>query len=319
MSLPLLAMVLAYLAAGGLLLYLTVRVFRFDPSAQMRRRLDRFGIEEDEVEAGPVDGIGRRSSARSGPGPWQRLSGNLDQMLARADMQGKAGLYVTATVFLAVLVASIAVARTGTTPAALPAALVGGMGPRIYVKVMTGRRQSALQGQLADALGMIAEAVRAGHTFLQGVKMVAREMRPPVSAEMQQILDSIQLGRTVEGALEEFARRNSSYDIGIAVTAIGVQREVGGNLTETLDRIAETVRERERVRGEVNALTAQGKLSGLVISLIPVALLLLMSMLNPEYMGALTGTGPGRVLLGGASIGWLIGFLMIGKITNVKY
>jgi tight adherence protein B len=112
-----------------------------------------------------------------------------------------------------------------------------------------------------------------------------------------------------------------SYDIGITVTAIGVQREVGGNLTETLDRIAETVRERERerVRGEVSALTAQGKLSGLVISLIPIGLLLVMSLLNPEYMGALTGTGPGRMLLAVAGAGWLIGFLMIGKITNVRY
>ncbi len=217
------------------------------------------------------------------------------------------------------LLALIVVARTGTSLAALPAVFVGGMIPRVHVKVMAGRRQSAPQSQLADALGMIAEAVRAGHTFLQGVKMVTREMRAPISVEMQQIIDSIQLGRTVEAALEDFAARNSSYDIGIAVTAIGVQREVGGNLTETLDPIAETVRERERVRGEVSALTAQGKLSGLVINLIPVALLLLMSMLNPEYMSALTGTGPGRILLGVASGGWLFGFLMIGKITNVRY
>ena len=195
------------------------------------------------------------------------------------------------------------------------------MVPRLYVKVRTGRRQRALQGQLADGLGMIAEAVRAGHTFLQGVKMMAREMSSPISVEMQRILDSIQLGRPVESALEDFAARNTSYDIGIAVTAIGVQREVGGNLTETLDRIAETVRERERerVRGEVSALTAQGKLSGLVISLIPIGLLLVMSLLNPEYMGALTGTGPGRMLLAVAGAGWLIGFLMIGKITNVRY
>jgi len=195
------------------------------------------------------------------------------------------------------------------------------MVPRLYVKVRTGRHQRALQGQLADGLGMIAEAVRAGHTFLQGVKMVAREMISPISVEMQRILDSIQLGRPVESALEDFAARNTSYDIGIAVTAIGVQREVGGNLTETLDRIAETVRERERerVRGEVSALTAQGKLSGLVISLIPIGLLLVMSLLNPEYMGALTGTGPGRMLLAVAGAGWLIGFLMIGKITNVRY
>jgi tight adherence protein B len=195
------------------------------------------------------------------------------------------------------------------------------MVPRLYVKVRTGRRQRALQGQLADGLGMIAEAVRAGHTFLQGVKMVAREMSSPISVEMQRLLDSIQLGRPVESALEDFAARNMSYDIGITVTAIGVQREVGGNLTETLDRIAETVRERERerVRGEVSALTAQGKLSGLVISLIPIGLLLVMSLLNPEYMGALTGTGPGRMLLAVAGAGWLIGFLMIGKITNVRY
>ncbi len=319
MSAALLAMVAAYLAAGGLLLFLTLRVFKFDPSAQMRRRLEGFGIEEEAIEVAPSDGIGRRSSSLAGDGPWQRFNGNINRVLASADLQGKAGLYMTATLLVPALLALIVVARTGTTLAALPAVFVGGMIPRVYVKVMAGRRQSALQSQLADALGMIAEAVRAGHTFLQGVKMVAREMRAPISVEMQQILDSIQLGRTVEAALEEFADRNSSYDIGIAVTAIGVQREVGGNLTETLDRIAETVRERERVRGEVSALTAQGKLSGLVISLIPVALLLLMSMLNPDYMGALTGTGPGRILLGVASGGWLLGFLMIGKITNVRY
>ena len=240
---------------------------------------------------------------RSEMGHWRRIWVRLDGTLAGADLGGKVGMYLTVTVLLAMVLGTIAAARTGSGLAAIPGAWVGAMLPRIYVKFRTSRRQCALQGQLADGLGMIAEAVRAGHTFLQGVKMVAREMSPPISMEMQRILDSIQLGRTVESALEEFASRNTSYDIGIAVTAIGVQREVGGNLTETLDRIAETVRERERVRGEVSALTAQGKLSGLVISLIPVGLLLLMSLLNPTYMGALTDTGPGRALLAVAGHG----------------
>ena len=256
---------------------------------------------------------------RSQRGPWHRLLDRLDRTLAGADLHGKVSVYLTATVLLAMVLGTIAVVRTGSGLAAIPGVWTGAMLPRLYIKFLTGRRQRALQSQLADALGMIAEAVRAGHTFLQGVKMVAREMSPPISAEMRRVLDSIQLGHTVERALEDFAARNTSYDIGIAVTAIGVQREVGGNLTETLDRIAETVRERERVRGEVSALTAQGKLSGLVISLIPVVLLVVMSLLNPTYMSALTGTGPGRLLLAVSGAAWLIGFVMIGKITNVRY
>ena len=312
-------LVLVYLAAGGVLLFFSVRVFKFDMTGQMRRRLEGYGTELSAVGEPEREGTNRRFASRSDMGTWSRLWNQLDGTLAGADLHGRTGLYLTVTVLLAMALGAIVAARTGSGLAAIPGAGVGAMVPRIFVKFRTGQRQRALQGQLADALGMVAEAVRAGHTFLQGVKMVAREMSPPISVEMQRILDSIQLGRTVESALEEFAARNTGYDIGIAVTAIGVQREVGGNLTETLDRIAETVRERERVRGEVNALTAQGKLSGLVISLIPVGLLLLMSLLNPTYMGALTGTGPGRLLLAVAGTGWLIGFLMIGKITNVRY
>lgn len=285
----------------------------------MRRRLEGYGMELTATGQAPGDGTEKLILMRSEMGLWHRLWNRVDGTLAAADLHGTVGTYLTVTLVLAILLGTIAAARTGSGLAAFPGALAGAMMPRFYVKFRTGRRQRALQGQLADGLGMIAEAVRAGHTFLQGVKMVAREMSSPISVEMQRILDSIQLGRPVESALEEFAARDTSYDIGIAVTAIGVQREVGGNLTETLDRIAETVRERERVRGEVSALTAQGKLSGLVISLIPVGLLLVMSLLNPAYMGALTGTGPGRMLLAVAGAGWLVGFLMIGKITNVRY
>ena len=188
-----------------------------------------------------------------------------------------------------------------------------------YVRTRIQARQRKLESQLADALMLIAGAVRAGHTFMQGVQVVAKEARAPVAAEFQRVIQVVGLGHSGEAALEDLAERNGNYDLRLTVTAINIQRRVGGNLAEVLERIAETVRERERIRGEVRALTAQGRLSGLVISLIPVALLGILLLTSPSYAGVLTYTAPGRLLLGISAVAWLIGFLLIKRIMKIEY
>lgn len=180
------------------------------------------------------------------------------------------------------------------------------------------RRRKKFTNQLGDMLTMVANALRAGFSFMQAFELISREMDAPMGREVQLVVNEVNLGNTLESALDNMQRRVASPDFELVVTAVLIQRQVGGDLASILDTISETIAERVRMRREVMTLTAQGRASALVVSCIPIGLAAAVSILNPNYLKPLIETELGRMFIVAAVILQLIGFIVIHRIVDIE-
>ncbi len=190
--------------------------------------------------------------------------------------------------------------------------------PRFYVKYPQGKRLKDFNSQLGDAINLLANGLRSGYSLLQAMDAVSREMSPPMSEEFQRVVREIGLGLSNERAMNNMLRRIPSDDLDLMITAINVQHEVGGNLAEILETISHTIRERIRIKGEIRVLTAQGMISGYVISFLPVGLGLILFAMNPKYMGAMFEEPCGWAMVAVGAVMTTIGYLSIRKIVNIE-
>ncbi len=202
-------------------------------------------------------------------------------------------------------------------------AILGYFVPRFWVGRRIGGRLSAFNKQLADTITLLSNSLRAGSSFLQSIELVSRETPDPMGEEMGRVVREVNLGlgmerAGMEEALSNLVRRIRSDDLDLMVTAIGVQQQVGGNLAEILDTIAFTIRERVRIKGEINTLTAQGRYSGYLVAFLPIGIMITLNFINPEFMQPLFTQLIGRILLGVGAVMMIIGFIAIQKITNIK-
>ncbi|HEY8829788.1 MAG TPA: type II secretion system F family protein [Candidatus Limnocylindria bacterium] len=196
--------------------------------------------------------------------------------------------------------------------------LVGYMLPRFWVGRRISGRLNACNKQLPDTITLLSNSLRAGSSFLQSIELVSREGGPPMSEEMGRVVREVNLGLGMEEALHNLVRRIKSDDLDLMVTAIGIQQQVGGNLAEILDTIAFTIRERVRIKGEINTLTAQGRVSGYLVAFLPIGLGVALNAINPAFMAPLFTETIGRILMGVGAVMMTIGFLAIRKITDIK-
>ncbi len=241
--------------------------------------------------------------------------------LERAGLALKLHEYVALRVLLA-LVAFAVVLALGNGHAlafllGIVAGVVGYMLPAFYVRMRIARQVRKFNDQLADMLTMVANSLRAGFGLLQGLDLAAEQSQPPMSTELHHLLRDTRMGASIETALESMGARVGSYDLDVVITAILIQRSVGSNLSEVLDQVAHTIRERARIQGEINTLTAQKKFSGLIIALLPVAFVLMMLAINFDYMSALFTDPLGRFLLVVAITLDIVGILIIKRIVSV--
>ena len=193
-------------------------------------------------------------------------------------------------------------------------------GPRLYVTRRKRNRQNQFNSQLSDTITLMSGALRSGYSLLQSMELVAREGPVPVSMEFDRVVREVGLGLSPEEALANLVERMQSEDLELLVTAINVQREVGGNLVEVMETISNTIRERVKLIGEVKVLTAQQAYSGYIIALLPVALAIILGILNPTYMLGIfqQTTWCGWTLVSCSGIMILSGFLVIRRIVNIK-
>lgn len=198
------------------------------------------------------------------------------------------------------------------------AGLLGLTGPLIYLRLKQKRKIARFNNQIGDALVMVSNSLKAGYGFLQAVEMVAKEMASPIRTEFARVIQEINLGLTTEDALIRLTERVPSPDLDLVITAMLIQRQIGGNLSEILDNISQTIRERIRIKGEVKALTAQGRLSGLIIGILPVGIGAFLLLVNPDYIMELFIDSRGRLLLVYAVIAELIALLIIRKIITIR-
>lgn len=180
------------------------------------------------------------------------------------------------------------------------------------------RRRKKFTNQLGDMLTMVANALRAGFSFMQAFELIAREMDAPMGREVQLVVNEVNLGNTLESALDNMQRRVASPDFELVVTAVLIQRQVGGDLASILDTISETIAERVRMRREVMTLTAQGRMSGWVLAAVPFALSIVIYVVNPGYLKPLLESDIGHMFIIGAIILEVIGFIIIQRIVDIK-
>jgi len=213
--------------------------------------------------------------------------------LARADLKFKVAEYFI-LIFVAMFVGGLVAWFFGNRSpiSALIGIGFGAFAPRFYVKGQQKKRLQKFNDQLSDVLNLMVNGLRAGYSTMQAMEAISKELPPPISDEFKRVVQEMQIGITMETALQNLLRRIPSEDLDFMITAINVQREVGGNLAEILDNISFTIRERVRIKGEVRVLTSQVRTSGSVLSLIPFGLTLILWFLNPEYLMSVTQGGP---------------------------
>ena len=242
--------------------------------------------------------------------------------LARADLKLKPGEYVIVMFLIGVLVGLVAWFLVDKN------LIAGGVGfivglflPGVYVRRLQGKRLIKFSDQLADMLNLMVNGLRAGFSTMQAMEAVSKELPAPISEEFLRVVQEMQLGVPMERALENLLTRIPSPDLDLVVTAINVQREVGGNLAEILDTISYTIRERVRIKGEIRVLTSQTMYSGKFLAMMPLFVIGILYLLNREYMQTffLPSSQPcGYIGLGLAGVLIMIGYFVMTRIADIE-
>jgi tight adherence protein B len=302
-------------------------------------RLERYASGKQEgpkatTGQGPISDLIAQSAALAqlNKAVEQRDFGaNLSRELARADLKLKVSEYLFiwagAIVGIPVLffVLSIVMPALGSPIALLVGALIGFFLPRFWLNRRKNGRLNAFNKLLPDTITLIANALRAGSSFLQAIEMVVRESRPPISTEFARVIREVNLGLPFETALENMVRRVKSDDLELMATAISIQHTVGGNLAEILDSIAFTIRERVRIKGEIRTLTAQQRMSGYVVGFLPIGLVMFLFVAAPNFLKPmfekppdLLGLPAGVIILAFGGFMMFVGFMLIRRIVDIE-
>jgi tight adherence protein B len=236
--------------------------------------------------------------------------------LSRADLKFKVGEYFV-LILVTILVGGLIAWFLGNQHpiSAAIGAIGGAMAPGMYVKSQQKKRLQKFNDQLSDMLNLMVNGLRAGYSTMQAMEAISKELPPPICDEFRRVIQEMQIGIPMETALDNLLRRIPSEDLDFVVTAINVQREVGGNLSEILDNISFTIRERVRIKGEVRVLTSQVRTSGTVLSMIPFFLVLILWFLNPDYLMSITSRGN---LIAAAIICVVLGLIFTSYFVMMK-
>jgi tight adherence protein B len=306
----------------------------------MSARLERYASGRQEKAKRTSSGQGPISDLIAGSAAIAQLNkvveqrdfgANLAREIARADLHLKVSeyLFIWAGTIVGIPVIFY-ILSFGFPPlqhplSLLAGAVVGFFIPRAYVRHRQGGRLGKFNKSLPDTITLIANALRAGSSFLQAIELVVRESQPPISTEFGRVIREVNLGLPFETALENLVRRVQSDDLELMATAISIQYQVGGNLAEILDSIAYTIRERVRIKGEIRTLTAQQRLSGYVVALLPVGIAAFLFVAAPRFMDPMFdpdvnigGIPAGIVIIGLGLISMFIGFMFIRRIVDIE-
>ena len=243
---------------------------------------------------------------------------HLKRMLDQADLQITPSKLIMFSVMAGMLAAMAAGVATGMLPLMILVGLVTASLPFLYVLFMRRKRLNMFLELLPDALDLVSRALSAGHAFSEALHMVATEMPDPISAEFQKTYEEQNLGLSLKLALENLTQRIPLLDLKMCVTAIMIQRETGGNLAEILEKVAYTIRERFRIMGDLKTLTTSSRMSAWLLCGLPIAVSLVITIMNPEYMSVLWRDPRGHVLIAIALFMQLTGMLIVRKILNIK-
>jgi tight adherence protein B len=331
-------LVIAGVAAVAILL-IAVGIATAGGGSGISARLERYasGKDQTKVAAKGEGGLAELLQSSAALTQLNRVvegrdfGANLAREIARADLKLKpseflaiwAGAIVGVPLLFVAL--SIALPALRTPLALLVGVLLGFILPRIWLSRRKSGRLNAFNKQLPDTITLIANALRAGSSFLQAIELVVRESRPPISTEFGRVIREVNLGLPFDQALENMVRRVKSDDLELMATAISIQHTVGGNLAEILDSIAYTIRERVRIKGEIRTLTAQQRLSGYVVGFLPIGLAGFIFLAAPTFFDPMWdseinigGLPAGVVIIALGAVMMFIGFMLIRRIVDIE-
>jgi tight adherence protein B len=322
------AILFLVLAAGGLA-FLLRSIGRSNPAA-LGMRLARYGMA-GSTAGGGVDSIShiitpavrQRSEQSAISRAIERAVGRtsfgvkIANRLDRADVKMTPGEWVVVCFAVIVIAMLIGILIKGILGLVI-GAVVGAAAPWLYLRRRTKKRQKKFIEQLADMAQMMGNSMRAGFSILQSMELVATEGPTPASQEFDRVVTEVKLGLPLEAALDHMLARMPSEDLGLLIVAINVQRQVGGNLAEILMVIAKTVRERVRFQRDLRTLTAQARYSSYIITGLPIAVAIVINLMDAPYESYLYKTTVGNVMVGAALLMVTIGFFVLSKIADIE-
>ncbi len=247
-----------------------------------------------------------------------QLTKNLVRVIAQAGLNKRVGEVILYIPLLASAAFLLVTLLLGKLMLALVAAVFAGLLPIMVVLRLRGKRLSLFGEQLPDALDLIRAALQAGHGFLSALQVVADEFPDPIAAELKEVAEEIRLGLTVREALQHLVERMEDPNLPILVTGVVITQEVGGNLAEVLDNISHTIRERFKLLREVRVMTAQGRLSGMVLTGLPFLVATCLILFNREYFRPMVEQRAGWWMMGYALCSILFGHIVIQRIVRIK-
>ena len=303
---PLALLVALAVMAAVVLLVVGISQMRGSGGRALGHRLEKFS----KGETGQPSGGGRggdesllRSTDSGKLGPLAGILGGSRGVessalaLERAGIPLRVGEYMTIRFALAFILLLVTFMLTRNVLIALPMAPIGYFLPRWYVGSRRRQRQAKINGQLEEMLNLVSNSLKSGYGLMQSFEYASRQLGPPLADELKRMLQEANLGAGAEAAIEALAERIASADMEMVVTAITIQKSVGGNLAQTLDNVAYTMRERDRIRGEISTLTSQQRMTGFIIGGLPIFVGGIMFAINPDYMLPLFTDTVGKVLL----------------------
>jgi len=255
----------------------------------------------------------------------QKRTGRIVASRAFAEQLLSAGIRMRPEEFLvfwlmAALLPALVLLALRVHPATLiTVGLIGAIAPIAVISIRRKKQLILFEEQLGDALLLMGNCLRSGLTFQQAMANIAREMPDPIARQFARTVREIQLGNSVDDALSAMIQRVRSTDLMLTVSAVQIQRQVGGNLLEILENISGTIKERIRLKNDIRVMTATGRTSGMIVGMIPLAIAGLLTLINPEYMSVFLETKIGMILLFVAAGLEMVGFLVIKKIITIQY
>lgn len=250
--------------------------------------------------------------------PMKRYISKVQKEIIKAGLPLKGEEFVSIQIICLLGVGVFNYYMTKSILMAIALGIMGWILPSLIIRIKKKKRYKSFNEQLGDGIVLISNSLKAGYSFLQAVQSVATEMPDPMSYEFKKLLKELRFGYSTERALENLLLRVESDDLELVVNAVMIQREIGGNLSEILDNISETIRERIRLKGEIRTLTAQGRISGVIVSFLPVVLGLILYLMNPEYMKLLFNHQYGIIMLIVSIINQIIGIIFINRIVKIE-
>ncbi|MCK8059959.1 MULTISPECIES: type II secretion system F family protein [unclassified Fusibacter] len=283
-------------------------------SAQKPRQrvIERVSASEELIKSSSVSGIKKKKK------PKVRVK-RIEKMLTQADLQMTSidAIFIYSILQVVALFSGYIFARSIFLSLVLM--VVVHFGCLFVLKIRSKRRLKKFEKQLGDSIQIISNGMKAGYSFFQALNRLVEETTDPISGAFRQVIKEMSLGKSTEDVLQQLVTNFPIEDLELMITAILIQKEIGGNLADILDNILETIRERQRIFNEVRTLTAQGKLSGAIVMALPLFISGIIFIMTPEYMLLLINTFAGRIMIALALFNQMIGALIIRNIIKIEY